>query len=123
MKIYEAACRELPDLVRQLFSTQKLYSKKKIKYYNSACGFDTESSSFEDEKYITSGWIISSDFFLLMYSTKLEIPPSYRKFFFTILSGSLSSLSSICIPALRNACSLNLVARTENSGSLCLKNS
>lgn len=47
MKIYEAACRELPDLVRQLFSTQKLYSKKKIKYYNSACGFDTESSSFE----------------------------------------------------------------------------
>lgn len=49
MKIYEAKSEGLPDVIRQLFSTEKVFSKKKIKYYNSACGFDTESSSFEKD--------------------------------------------------------------------------
>ena len=45
-----AADPELPGLIKEVFKDCKLISKKKIKYYNAACAFDTESSSFIDSE-------------------------------------------------------------------------
>lgn len=41
---------ELPDLIGEAFKDCRLVSKKKIKYYEAACAFDTESSSFTGEE-------------------------------------------------------------------------